>query len=184
MILPPLRSARWLLTYLALGMQACHPDSSDPTRSIELQTEEVTSPDVAVSPDGSALVFSLLGQLFSVPTTGGTALQLTTGPCYNDDPTVAPDGRRLAFVSNRDGSEGNVFVTDLETREITQVTHEQWAGRLLRCRRTGAGSLSDATRSSGSRPSTTVSARFLKSEVANSVPPAVPASPLHPMGSH
>lgn len=129
MILPPARSARWLLTYLALGMQACHPDSSAPTRSIELQTEEVTSPDVAVSPDGSALVFSLLGHLFSVPTTGGTALQLTTGPCYNDDPTVAPDGRRLAFVSNRDGSEGNVFVMDLETREITQLTHEQWAGR-------------------------------------------------------
>lgn len=129
MILPPSRSARWLLTYLALGVQACHPDSSHPTRAIELQTEEVTSPDVAMLPDGSALVFSLLGQLFSVPTTGGTAVQLTAGPWYNDDPAVAPDGRRLAFVSNRDGSEGNVFVMDLETREITQVTHERWAGR-------------------------------------------------------
>jgi Tol biopolymer transport system component len=94
-----------------------------------LQTEEVTSPDVAVSPDGSVLVFSLLGQLFSVPATGGTAVQLTFGPFYHEDPSFGRDGNRLAFVSDRDGSEGNVFLMDLETREIIQLTHERWAGR-------------------------------------------------------
>ena len=129
MIFPLSRSHRALVTCLVLGVIACFPDSTDTTRVIELQTEEVTSPDVAVSPDGAVLAFSLLGQLFSVPTTGGTALQLTFGPFYHQDPTFAPDGRRLAFVSDQDGSEGNVFVMDLETREITQVTHERWAGR-------------------------------------------------------
>jgi imidazolonepropionase-like amidohydrolase/Tol biopolymer transport system component len=98
-------------------------------RTIEIETTEVTSPDVAVSPDGSVLVFSLLGQLFSVPTAGGTAFQLTSGPFYHYDPSFAPDGRQLAFVSDRDGSEGNVFAMDLETREITQLTHEVWVGR-------------------------------------------------------
>ncbi len=98
-------------------------------RTIEIETTEVTSPDVAVSPDGSMLVFSLLGQLFSLPTVGGTAIQLTSGPFYHYDPSFAPDGRQLAFVSDRDGSEGNVFTMDLETGEITQLTHERWVGR-------------------------------------------------------
>jgi hypothetical protein len=60
MIFPPSRSPRALVTCLALGVIACLPDSTDTTRVIELQTEEVTSPDVAVSPDGAVLVFSLL----------------------------------------------------------------------------------------------------------------------------
>ena len=39
------------------------------------------------------------------------------------------DGRRVAFVSDRDGSESNVFVLESATGEITQVAHEPWAGR-------------------------------------------------------
>jgi hypothetical protein len=35
----------------------------------------------------------------------------------------------VAFISDRDGSEGNVFTLALATGEITQVTHESWAGR-------------------------------------------------------
>ncbi len=98
-------------------------------RTIEFETTEVTSPDIAISPDGSVLVFSLLGQLFSMPAAGGRATQLTAGPFYHQDPSFAPDGRRLAFVSDRDGTEGNVFLMDLETGDITQLTYERWAGR-------------------------------------------------------
>ncbi len=123
------RAACVLVACLALGATACSGDDSDATRAIELQTTEVTSPDIAISPDGSVLVFSVLGQLFSMPAAGGSATQLTTGPFYHQDPSFAPDGRRLAFVSDRDGSEGNVFLMDLETREVTQLTHERWAGR-------------------------------------------------------
>jgi len=41
----------------------------------------------------------------------------------------SPDGLRLAFVSDRDDSDGNVFVLDLVGGQITQVTHEPWAAR-------------------------------------------------------
>ncbi len=118
-----------LVSCLAIGAIACSGGDSDATRAVELQTTEVTSPDIAISPDGSVLVFSLLGQLFSMPAAGGSATQLTAGPFYHQDPSFAPDGRRLAFVSDRDGSEGNVFLMDLGTREVTQLTHERWAGR-------------------------------------------------------
>ncbi len=85
--------------------------------------------DVALSPDGQWLVFTMLGHLFRVPVEGGTAEQLTFGPYYDTDHAISPDGSRVAFVSDRDGSAGNVFVLELASGKITQVTHESWAGR-------------------------------------------------------
>ncbi|MCH7473601.1 MAG: PD40 domain-containing protein, partial [Gemmatimonadetes bacterium] len=97
--------------------------------TIEFETTEVTDPDVALSPDGEWLIFTMLGHLFRLPVEGGEAEQLTFGPYYDTDVEFSPNGDRVAFVSDRDGSEGNVFVLELATGEITQVTHEPWAGR-------------------------------------------------------
>ncbi|MFQ5816379.1 MAG: TolB family protein, partial [Terriglobia bacterium] len=60
---------------------------------------------------------------------GGTAEQLTFGPYYDTEPVFSPDGTRVAFVSDRDGSESNVFVLELARGEITQVTREPRADR-------------------------------------------------------
>ncbi|MEE8200740.1 MAG: LpqB family beta-propeller domain-containing protein [Candidatus Acidoferrales bacterium] len=102
-------------------------------RTIEFETTEVTAADVALSPDGQWLIFTMLGHLFRLPVEGGTAEQLTFGPYYDTDPVFSPDGPegsgRVAFVSDRDGSEGNVFVLELATGEITQLTQEPWAAR-------------------------------------------------------
>ena len=98
-------------------------------RTIEFETTEVTEADVTVSSDGQWLIFTILGHLFRLPVTGGTAEQLTFGPYYDTDPVFSPDGTCVAFVSDRDGSEGNVFVLELATGEVTQVTRESWAAR-------------------------------------------------------
>ncbi len=101
----------------------------DGRRTIEFETTEVTTPDVALSPDGQWLIFTMLGNLFRLPVEGGTAEQLTFGPYYDTDLAISPGGNRVAFVSDRDGSEGNVFVLELATGQVAQVTHESWAGR-------------------------------------------------------
>ncbi len=121
-----------LLAALLLGVTACSstdPDSGHDLLAVEFSTDEVTAPDVTASPDGEWLVFTLVGHLFRVPTGGGDAEQLTFGPYFDSDPAFSPDGERIVFVSDRDGTEGNLFLFELQSRELKQVTHEVMAGR-------------------------------------------------------
>ncbi len=100
------------------------------TRSVEIETQEVTRPDVAVSPDGVWLIFTALGHLFRLPVEGGTAEQLTFGPYFDSDPAISPDGRQVVFASDRDvRSDGNLFILDLADGDVRQLTEEQWAAR-------------------------------------------------------
>ena len=101
-----------------------------PTRSIRITTKEVTDPDVAVSSDGQRLVFSALGHLFQLPAAGGATKQLTSGPHYDAAPAISPDGTSVAFISDRKvSSQGNVFVLDIASGQIRQVTDEAWVDR-------------------------------------------------------
>jgi Tol biopolymer transport system component len=97
-------------------------------RSVEFSTTQVTVADVAAGPDANDVVFSLLGHLFRIPLTGGTASQLTFGSSYDDSPAYSPDGRSIAFISDRDRGEANVFVLSLSSGQITQLTHDAQAG--------------------------------------------------------
>jgi Tol biopolymer transport system component/C-terminal processing protease CtpA/Prc len=65
----------------------------------------------AISPDGQTIAFSYMGDIFTVPTQGGTARQLTTNAAYDAYPVWSPDGQRLAFSSSREGSL-DVYVVD------------------------------------------------------------------------
>ncbi len=49
------------------------------------------------------LIFSSEGDLWRVPSDGGTALRLTTHPEVESQPKVSPDGRWIAFIGFYDG---------------------------------------------------------------------------------
>src|SRR5258706_87259 len=66
-------------------------------------------------------------QLFRVPLNGGAVEQLTDGDYDNGDAACSPDGRVLAFVSDRDEDRdanmtNDVWLLDLATRELRRLT--------------------------------------------------------------
>ena len=58
----------------------------------------------AISPDGKTVAFSYKGDIWTVPTNGGQARQITTNPAYDAYPVWSPDSRQIAFASSREGS--------------------------------------------------------------------------------
>jgi Tol biopolymer transport system component len=74
-----------------------------PTRTISFTTDEGSYMNVDVSPDGHTLLFDLLGDIYSVPSTGGKATQLTKGIALNLRPIWSPDGKRIAYISDISG---------------------------------------------------------------------------------
>lgn len=67
--------------------------------------------NVAISPDGSTIAFTYKGNVFTVPAKGGDARQITSGGSYNTSPVWSPDGSKIAFGSDREGSM-DVFVVN------------------------------------------------------------------------
>ena len=64
-----------------------------PTDVVEVDTREGTWMSVDVSPDGSDIIFDLLGDIYRIPITGGEAEALTTGVPWDIQPRYSPDGR-------------------------------------------------------------------------------------------
>ncbi len=92
------------------------------TREISFTTTEGTWMSVDVSPDGQWLAFDLLAHIYRIPTTGGEATALTqnSGIAINTHPRISPDGRLIAFVSDRKG-QNNLWVMNADGSEPRAV---------------------------------------------------------------
>jgi len=96
------------------------------TEPLAFATDEGSWLSIDITPDGRTLVFDLLGDLYSLPATGGAATRITSGLGYDSQPAVSPDGGNLAFVSDRNGS-WNLWVADINGGNPRMVSDEkQW----------------------------------------------------------
>src|SRR4051794_22364894 len=93
-----------------------------PGREIDFTTQEGTwlSPDL--SPDSSQIAFELLGDLYVLDARGGAARAIATGVPFDSQPAFAPNGKRIAFLSDRLGPE-DVWISAPDGSEPRPLTH-------------------------------------------------------------
>jgi len=82
-------------------------------RTLSFSTDEASWISLDVSPDGTTIVFDILGDLYTLPITGGTATRITSGTGWDQQPRYSPDGRMIAFVSDRNGSK-NLWIANVD----------------------------------------------------------------------
>ena len=77
--------------------------------------------DVAISPDGQSIAFTYKGDIFSVPSGGGEARQLTSNEAFDSKPVWTPDGKRIVFRSDREGSD-DIFIMNANGGSVKRLT--------------------------------------------------------------
>lgn len=95
-------------------------------RTIDIDTTQTTWSDVDVSPDGRTIVFDMLGDLYTLPIEGGEARALTESIAWDIQPRFSPDGRHIAFISDRGGSD-NIWVMRADGSDARAITSEREA---------------------------------------------------------
>src|SRR5712675_2743341 len=95
-------------------------------RKIEFTTDEGTWISLDVSPDGKTIAFELLGDIYTLPIEGGQAKLISGGMAFDSQPRFSPDGKWIAFTSDREGSE-NIWVMHPDGTEVKQVSKDPGA---------------------------------------------------------
>jgi dipeptidyl aminopeptidase/acylaminoacyl peptidase len=126
------RSLPALLGILATAaLSADVNDNKDKRLTAELYFQWEEASDPQISPDGSRIVYvrrwpdvmtdRRFSNIWTVSFSGSDNRPLTTGEYSDSSPRWSPDGRRLAFISNRDG-DSQIYVRWMDTGQITRVT--------------------------------------------------------------
>ena len=92
-----------------------------PTAKVEFTTDEGTWMSLDVSHDGQTIVFDLLGDIYTVPISGGEAKRILGDISFESQPRFSPDGKTIVFLSDRDGAE-NVWTANLDGSGLKQVS--------------------------------------------------------------
>jgi Tol biopolymer transport system component/imidazolonepropionase-like amidohydrolase len=82
----------------------------------------------ALSPDGRQIAFAALGDLWLMPVDGAPR-RLTTDPALETAPAWSPDGKLLAYSSDRSGAM-NIWIRDVQSGGDRQLTRQAVAAML------------------------------------------------------
>ena len=98
------------------------------THTVPIDVDNGTWMNLDVAPDGRTIAFDLLGDIYTMPISGGTPARIAEGLAYEHQPRFSPDGKRIAFVSDRGGGD-NVWIMNVDGSDKRQLTKEDF--RLL-----------------------------------------------------
>ncbi|HLF46937.1 MAG TPA: amidohydrolase family protein [Chitinophagaceae bacterium] len=97
-------------------------------KEVSFTVNEGTWMNLDVSPDGNEIIFDLLGDIYSIPVSGGESKLLRGGHAFEVQPRFSKDGKKILFTSDAGGGD-NAWVMDRDGKNATQITKEDF--RLL-----------------------------------------------------
>jgi imidazolonepropionase-like amidohydrolase/Tol biopolymer transport system component len=97
-------------------------------RQVPINVSEGTWMNVDVSPDGRTIAFDLLGDIYTMGISGGRPTRISSGLAFDMQPRFSPDGRMIAFTSDRGGGD-NIWVMNSDGSGARAITRETF--RLL-----------------------------------------------------
>ncbi|MDB4925407.1 amidohydrolase family protein [Mucilaginibacter sp.] len=97
-------------------------------KKVTINTNEGTWMNLDVSPDGKSIVFDLLGDIYTIPVTGGKATLLTGGKAWDVQPRYSPDGKLISYTSDKEGGD-NIWIMNADGSNKHAITKESF--RLL-----------------------------------------------------
>ena len=107
------------------GIRAVRPDGTGRRTIVPDEDgngDPVYTNDPDFSPDGSKVAFAM-GDIYVVPTTGGTPVPLTNDPATDNAPAWSPDGTKIAFTSYRDGN-AEIYIMNADGSNETRITND------------------------------------------------------------
>lgn len=99
-----------------------------PYKEVSFNVSEGTWMNVDISPDGKEIIFDLLGDIYSIPASGGPANLLRGGHAFEVQPRFSPDGKKILFTSDAGGGD-NIWYMNRDGSNAKQITKESF--RLL-----------------------------------------------------
>jgi Tol biopolymer transport system component len=93
-----------------------------PQRHFRFDESQATWMSLDVAPDGKTIVFELLGDLYEMPITGGEAHCIACGLPFDSQPVYSPNGRSIAFVSDRSGND-NLWISAQDGSNPRQISN-------------------------------------------------------------
>lgn len=104
---------------------------------VDGQSPNVYMTEPSLSPDRKEIAFVSGGDIWTVPAEGGTAQLLVSHSATESKPLYSPDGKKLAFSSNRTGN-GDIYILDLASGEVRRLTFDDGNEQLDAWSRDGA----------------------------------------------
>ncbi|KTE22006.1 amidohydrolase [Sphingopyxis sp. H050] len=98
------------------------------THKVPIAVDEGSWMNVDVAPDGRTIAFDLLGDIYTMLIEGGPPTRIAEGLAYEHQPRFSPDGKRIAFVSDRGGGD-NIWLMNRDGSDKRQLSKEEF--RLL-----------------------------------------------------